>query len=161
SIPSGAALTPATEWKVAGTSVPKVGGRDMVTGAHKYAYDIKRPGMLYGKVLYPPSFGAALRSLDSAAAGMMPGVAVVRDGDSVGVTAADPETAEKALAALKADWEQQPAETSSADVYAHFKRTAQNRPATAGQASYKIAYIAHVPLEPRAAVAEWEGGGLT
>jgi isoquinoline 1-oxidoreductase len=133
----------------------------MVTGAHKYAYDIKRPGMLYGKVLYPPSFGATLQSLDSAAAEMMPSATVVRDGDFVGVTAADPQTAEKALAALKAEWTPKPAETSGTEVYAHFKRTAQNRPSTTGLTSYKIAYIAHVPLEPRAAVAEWTDGKLT
>jgi isoquinoline 1-oxidoreductase len=161
SIPASEALTPATEWKVAGTSVAKVGAREMVTGAHKYAYDIKRPGMLYGKVLYPPSFGATLKSLDSAAAEMMPGVTVVRDGDFVGVTAQDPQSAEKAVAALKADWDTKPADTSSTDMYAHFKQTAQNRPMTTAQASYKIAYIAHVPLEPRAAVAEWAGGELT
>jgi nicotinate dehydrogenase subunit B len=160
-IPTSAALTPVAEWKVAGTSVAKVDGRAFVTGAHKYAYDIKRPGMLYGKVLYPPSYGATLESLDSAGAEMMPSVTVVRDGDFVGVTAADPQTAEKALAGLKATWNQKPAETSSSDVYAHFKRTGQNPPSTTGLTSYRIAYIAHVPLEPRAAVAEWEGGKLT
>jgi len=160
-IPTSAPLTAPTDWKVAGTSVAKVGAREMVTGAHKYAYDVKRPGMLYGKVLYPPSFGATLQSLDSAAAEMMAGVTVVRDGDFVGVIAADPQTADKALTALKAEWTQKPAETSSTDVYAHFKRTAQNRPSTTGLTSYKIAYIAHVPLEPRAAVAEWDNGSLT
>jgi nicotinate dehydrogenase subunit B len=161
-IPTSAALTAASEWKVAGTSIPKVGAREMVTGAHKYAYDIKRPGMQYGKVLYPPSFGATLESLDSAAAEMMSGVTVVHDGDFVGVTAPDPQTAEKALAALKAHWKQIPAPASSADMYAFFKQTAQNRPPAGGNpASYKIAYIAHVPLEPRAAVAEWQGNKLT
>ena len=34
----------------------------------------------------------------------MPGVKVVREGDFVAVAAPDPETAEKALAALKAEW---------------------------------------------------------
>jgi isoquinoline 1-oxidoreductase len=161
-IPTSAALTPASEWKVAGTSIPKVGAREIVTGTHKYAYDIKRPGMQYGKVLYPPSFGATLDSLDSAAAEMMSGVNVVHDGDFVGVTAPDPQTAEKALAALKAQWKQIPAPASSADMYAFFKQTAQNRPAAGGNpTSYKIAYIAHVPLEPRAAVAEWQGNKLT
>src|SRR5262249_35070498 len=80
-IPTSAAHTPSTEWKVAGTSVAKVNGRDIVTGAHKYTYDVKRPGLLYGKVLYPPSFGATLASLDSSEAEKMSGVKVVRDGD--------------------------------------------------------------------------------
>jgi len=161
-IPSTVQLLPAEQWKVAGTSIAKVGGRDIVTGAHKYAYDVKRPGMLYGKVLYPPSYGATLQSLESGAAEMIAGVTVVHDGDFVGVTAPDPQTAEKAVAALKASWKEEPAETSARDVYAHFKRTAENRPpAGAKLATYNIAYIAHVPLEPRAAVAEWEGNKLT
>jgi nicotinate dehydrogenase subunit B len=167
-ITASAALTPATEWKVAGKSVPKVNGRAIVTGAHKYAYDIKRPGMQYGKVLYPPSFGATLASLDNSAAEAMPGVKVVREGDFVGVTAPDPQTAEKALAALKAEWKPVVAETSSRDVYPYFKKTSRDGAADgSGDASkrqltsYTVAYIAHVPLEPRAAVAEWGGDKLT
>jgi isoquinoline 1-oxidoreductase len=161
-IPTSATLTPAIAWKVAGTSVDKVNGREIVTGAHKYTYDIKRPGMLYGKVLYPPSFGATLVSLDSSAAEAMHGVKVVRDGDFVGVTAPDPETADWALAALKAEWKQLKAETSSKDLYPYLKQTAQDAPAANPDlTSYTIAYIAHTPLEPRAAVAEWEGDKLT
>ena len=161
-IPTSAALVPAAEWKVAGTSVPKVNGREIVTGAHQYAYDMQRPGMLYGKVLYPPSFGATLASLDSSTAEAMPGVTVVRDGDFVGVAAPDPQTAEKAVAALKAEWKQLQAETSSRDVYEYFRKTAREAPAPKpGLTTYTVAYIAHAPLEPRAAVAEWNGDKLT
>ena len=161
-IPTSAALMPATEWKVAGTSVPKVNARDIVTGAHKYAYDVKRPGMLYGKVLYPHSFGATLASLDSKAAETIPGVKVVREGDFVGVAAPDPQTAEQALAALKADWKLVTAEASSRDMFDYLRKTAQNTPTpNPSLTTYTIAYIAHTPLEPRAAVAEWEGDELT
>jgi isoquinoline 1-oxidoreductase len=161
SIPSSVAFAPATEWKVAGTSVRKVNGRETVTGAHKYPYDIKRPGMMYGKVLYPPSFGATLVSLDASAAEALPGVKVVREGNFVGVAAADPETAEKAVAALRAEWKPVAAEASSRDVYSYFKKTAQGAPDWKPQQTYTIAYIAHVPLEPRAAVAEWSDDKLT
>jgi nicotinate dehydrogenase subunit B len=161
-IPTSAALTPTAEWKVAGTSVPKVNARDIVTGAHKYTYDLKRPGMLYGKVLHPPSFGATLASLDSKAAEAMPGVKVVHEGDFVGVTAPDPATADKALMALTAEWKPLVAEASSKDVFDYFRKTAQNAPApNLNLTTYTVAYIAHTPLEPRAAVAEWEGGKLT
>ncbi len=47
------ALTPPTEWKIAGTAVPKVGARDVVTGHHQYTSDLTLPGMLFGKVLRP------------------------------------------------------------------------------------------------------------
>jgi nicotinate dehydrogenase subunit B len=151
----------ATEWKVAGTSVPKVNGREIVTGAHKYTYDMKRDGMLWGKVLYPPSFGATLTSLDSAAAEAMPGVKVVHDGDFVGVTAPDPATAEKAVTALKAEWKPLTAEASSKDVFDYFKKNVRDAAENPNLVRYTVAYIAHVPLEPRAAVAEWNDGKLT
>ncbi|HTS26525.1 MAG TPA: molybdopterin cofactor-binding domain-containing protein [Bryobacteraceae bacterium] len=161
-ITASAALTPATEWRVAGTSVPKVDGPAIVTGSHKYAYDVRRPGMQFGRVLYPPSYGATLASLDSSAAEAMPGVKVVREGDFVGVTAPDSLTADKALAALKADWKQLTAETNSRDMFPYFKKTSRDGDASRPElTSYTIAYIAHVPLEPRAAVAEWNDGKLT
>src|SRR5262249_46330186 len=82
-----APLTPASEWKVAGTSVPKVDGRAIVTGTHQYASDIRRPGMLFGKVLRPTSYRAKLVSADTKEAEALPSVKVVREGDFVGVVA--------------------------------------------------------------------------
>jgi nicotinate dehydrogenase subunit B len=160
-ISTSVALVPATEWKIAGTSLPKVNGREIVTGAHKYTYDTRAPEMLYGKVLYPPSFGATLVSLDSAAAEAMPGVKVVRDGDFAGVTAPDSFTAEKAVAALKAEWKPVVAEASSKDVYAYFKKNGRDATDGAGLTAYTVAYIAHVPLEPRSALAQWKDNALT
>jgi isoquinoline 1-oxidoreductase len=161
-IPGTLALTPATEWKVAGTPVAKVGGRDIVTGAHKYTFDMKRPGMMWAKVLYPPQFGATLVSLDSKMAEAIPGVKVVREGDFVGVAAGDQETAADAVAALKAEWKPLTAETSAKDVGAYFRKTARDGgPANSQLTTYNIAYIAHVPLEPRAALAEWQDAQLT
>ena len=160
-IPASVALAPAAEWKIAGTSLPKVNGREIVTGAHRFTYDTKAPGMLYGKVLYPASFGATLLALDSAEAEAMPGVKVVHEGDFVGVTAPDPFTAEKAVAALKADWKAVVAEASSKDVYAYFKKNGRDAADGAGLTAYTVAYIAHVPLEPRSALAQWKDDALT
>jgi len=161
-IPGTLPLTPPTEWKVAGTPVAKVDGHDFVTGAHKYAYDMKLPGMMWAKVLYPPQFGATLVSLDSHAAEALPGVKVVREGDFVGVAAGDPQTAAAAVTALKAEWKPLTAEASAKDVDAYFRKTARDGGSPNQQlTTYRIAYIAHVPLEPRAAVAEWQDGKLT
>ena len=50
--------------------------------------DLRPPGMLYGKVLRPPSFGATLASYDDMReAKAMTGVVLVRDGDFVGAAA--------------------------------------------------------------------------
>jgi isoquinoline 1-oxidoreductase len=178
--------TPIKEWKVAGTSVAKVDGREFVTGAHQYASDIKRPGMLFGKVLRPASFKAKLISADVSAAEAMEGVKVVRDGDFLGVVAPTEHAAERALAAIRADWKEEK-QPSSEELFAYLKsHPAAGRGPGGGRggsggatvskatiekaiaaadhelsASYTIAYIAHSPMEPRAAVAEWSDGATT
>ncbi len=55
--------------------------RQSSPGEHRYTSDMKRPGMLHGKVLRPAAFGATLASVDVKAAEAMPGVTVVRDGE--------------------------------------------------------------------------------
>jgi nicotinate dehydrogenase subunit B len=168
-------LKPASEWNVAGTSLPKVNGRDLVTGKHHYASDIIRPGMLHGRILRPAAFGAQMTSADTSAAEAMTDVTVVRDRDFVGVVAKDSFAAEQALATIKADWKTTP-QPSDAELFEHLKKNAApgGRGSNSGSvadglaaadhqldATYQIAYIAHTPLEPRAAVAEWKGDKLT
>jgi isoquinoline 1-oxidoreductase len=165
-IEEDAAFTAPPRQRVIGTSISKVDGPDFVTGGHRYASDIRRDGMLYGKVLRPPSFGAKLKSVELAAAKAIPGVTVVRDGDLVGVAAPTTWAAEKALDTIRADWETSP-QPSERDLFT-LLRGAENKGGTARstggesrRATYTVAYIAHVPLEPRAAVAEWKGDRLT
>jgi isoquinoline 1-oxidoreductase len=169
-------LTPAQGWKVAGTAVAKIDGRDFVTGRHHYTSDVTRPGMLHGKILRPVAFHAKLASLDSSEAEKMPGVRIVRDGDFVGVAAADEYTAARALAAMRAKWDapQQPSEgelfeylrknSKHEEGAQHVSGSIQRGLATADKTisqTYTVSYIAHVPLEPRAALADWENGKLT
>jgi isoquinoline 1-oxidoreductase len=175
---------PVPQWVVAGTSVPKVDGRAFVTGAHVYASDIKRPDMVFGKILRPPAYRATLVAVQTDRAAAMPGVTVVREGDFVGVTAPTEAAAAQALAALQAEW-RTVAQPADAELYEHLKKHASagggrgfggrgggggNHGSVAAglkeaehrlQATYHIAYIAHVPLEPRAAVAEWTDGKVT
>src|ERR1035441_8170819 len=117
--------------------------------------------MLHAKVLYPPQFGAALISLDASAAEAMPGVKVVHEGNFVAVAAPELDKAAAAVAALKAQWKPVTAEADSGSVYQYFKQTAEDGAAVGNLTAYTIAYIAHVPLEPRAALAEWEGDKVT
>jgi nicotinate dehydrogenase subunit B len=171
-------VTPATQWTVAGKAIPKVDGRAFVTGQHQYTTDLRPAGMLYGKVLRPPSFGATLTSYDDAAAKAMPGVVVIRDGDFVGIAAPTVHEAQAALDAIRAQWKEVP-QISNKELFAYLKQNAtaksddRNRnqkgsveEALAGashrlDATYTVAYIAHAPLEPRAAVAQWTDGKLT
>lgn len=170
------ALTPATEWKVAGTPVPKVDAEAIVTGRHKFPSDIALPGMLYGKVVRPPSFKAKLAGVDGSKAEALPGVKLVRDGDFLGVAAPHPRLAERAAALVAAKWEETP-QPSRAELFGFLKQhaSAGERPESERgsvekalaeaevrlKQTYTVAYIAHCPLETRAAVAEWTGGKLT
>ena len=101
-------IRPGSRWDVAGRPAPKVDGRAMVTGSHRYTSDLARPGLLHGRVLRPPGLEAKLRSVDTAAAGSIPGVIVVRDGEFVGVVAPDPSLAAEAIEAIRVEWDPSP-----------------------------------------------------
>jgi nicotinate dehydrogenase subunit B len=178
-IPPDVAITPVRDWTIAGTSVPKVDGRDFVTGKHQYTTDLKREGMLYGRVVRPSALEAKLVSSDTKSAEAIPGVIVVRDGDFIGVAAPDRQTAIRAEKAIAVHW-QAPGQPGNAELFDYLKKNASAGGGRGGAArpvgsiadgmaaadkklsqTYTVAYIAHVPLEPRAAVAEWADGKLT
>jgi isoquinoline 1-oxidoreductase len=174
--------TPPAEWKIEGASVTKIDGRAIVTGKHKYTPDVNRPGMNHGKVLRPDRLQGKLVSVDLKAAEKLPGVVAVHEGDFVGVAAPSEHQAEQALAQIKAEWKAPP-QISSKELWATLKEGGGEPNQGGGfagggrnqgsidkglaaadhklQATYTIAYIAHAPLEPRSAVAEWQDGKLT
>lgn len=146
---------------------------DVVTGSLRFVSDLRRPEMGYGAVLRPPVPGATLGRVDTAAARELSGVTVVEDGGWVGVVATDLPTARRALAAVEAEWDL-PAPGPD-DLEAHLR--SHTRPASGWEraveeqvgdvdaaraaapvqtaATYTTTYLAHVPLETRAALAEW------
>ena len=181
-LPEGVAVTPAADWKVLGTPHYRLDGRDFVTGAHRFPSDVQRPGMLYGSVLRPPSYGATLVEADLSEAQKMPRVTAVRDGSFVGCAAPDSLTARKALAAIAAARWRQPEHPPSRVLFEHLKQHAvrgdqgNRRPRVQAKGSldqglakavrreraeYHVSYIQHAPMEQRAAVAEWQEGRLT
>jgi CO/xanthine dehydrogenase Mo-binding subunit len=171
-IPPDVTVTSVKEWKVLGTPVPRPNRRDIVTGVHKYPSDIVRTGMLYGKVLRPPSYGAKLTSADLSPAKAMKGVVTVRDEQFVGVAAPTSFLAEKAIAVIAktAQWESSP-QIGSNDLFNHLKQHAAvpanpfadelTQAKQVLRQTYHAAYVQHSPLEPRAAVAEWSDEKLT
>ncbi len=173
-IPLGVTLTPVSEWRVLGSPTPRPSARDLVTGAHRFPSDWVRPGMLRGKILRPPAYGAKLLSIDLGPARAMKDVVVVREGEFVGVAATTAYRARKALEAiaLTAEWETAP-HPSSAVLFDYLREQAEggvpSNPFSAQVANatqhlrqtYRINYVQHAPLEPRAALAEWTGDTLT
>jgi nicotinate dehydrogenase subunit B len=179
-LPEADPITPPSEWTVAGQPLPKVNARDVVTGKHQYTTDLRPDHLLYAKILRPPSFGATLTSCDAKAAAAMPDVTVVVDGNFVGVAADSEARAERALAAIHAEWKEPPQRVSDREIFAYLKQNASSESDARGEkqekgsisqgladaahkleTSYTVAYIAHAPLEPRAAVAEWRDDKMT
>jgi len=175
----------AKDWKVAGKTVRKVDGALYITGRHKYVSDMHVPGMQYAKVLRAPSYNAKLVSVDDSKAKAVAGVTVLRDGDFIGVVAPDAESATKALQLIDANWQEETGQPSTANIFDYLVknvggdgggggeggggRRGEQGDVKAGMAqgdfrhaqTYHVNYIAHVPLEPRAALAEWTDGNLT
>lgn len=175
-IPGDVTFTPVDEWEVLGTSPPRINIRDIVTGAHRYASDIVRPNMLHGKVLRPPSYGATLEDISTVEADAIEGVTVVRDGNLVGCVAPSVFTATQGIEALanSATWKTVP-QPGNAELWDHLREHASEG-RSSGDASlddalasadktfsaeYHTAYIQHAPMEPGAAVAEWQDDRLT
>jgi len=180
-VPADAPVTPATSWRrVAGKPARAIAGADAVTGRKLFPSDLRLPGMLHGLVLHPPAAGATLQRADTAAAAAIDGVIVVADREFVGVTASDPRTARAALAAVEAQWDELPG-PGPAELEDYLRAHPVEREGRFGvtreeagdldqalaaapvrlAATYRAAYVAHVPLEPRAALARWEGSELT
>ena len=179
-VPASSPVTPAARWHSAGRLAPAIGGLDVVTGTKAFPGDLWLPGMLHGCVLRPPAAGAELRAADTSAAERLPGVRVVRDGDLIGVVAATEHAAGAALAAVRADW-QVPGGPDAASLASYLRSHPVSGEGWSGgaheesgdvtaalaasarrvEATFETAYVAHAPLEPRAALARWDGDRVT
>ena len=182
-IPSDVEITRVAEWRVLGTSAKKVDGDRMVTGQHRFPSDTKRPNMLYGAVLRPPSYGASLESVDLGPARKMAGVIAIRETDFTGCAAPTSWRARKAVEAIAetARWKTSD-HPSSETLSSYLKQHAVTEGSgsrgprvreegsvddalasakTVLRASFDVPYIQHAPMEPRAAVAEWANDKLT
>jgi len=152
-----------------------------VTGAKQFPSDVTVPGMRHGRVLHPPAYGARLVRCDTSAARSVADAEVIESDGFVGVVALTRGIADDALQAIVAEWdvpdgpadadleaylrahpaEQQEGRGGAVDHVAGDVDDARQGAATVVSATYTTAYIAHVPMELRVAVAAPDGEGLT
>ncbi|MBW1780437.1 MAG: xanthine dehydrogenase family protein molybdopterin-binding subunit [Deltaproteobacteria bacterium] len=119
-----------------GKSVPRSIEADKVTGKAVYIDDLKRPGMLYGKICYSSHAHARIKSIDTSRAEKLQGVRAVLTGQDIpdvrvgflkdqtvlkkdvvrqfrdevaAVAAISPEIAEEAVSLIKVEYEKLPA----------------------------------------------------
>jgi nicotinate dehydrogenase subunit B len=161
------------EHVVVGTSLERVDIPNKVTGKPSFVQDMQPPGLLHGRISRPPGPKATLKAIDLKEVEQMPGVvAVVRDGNFLGVVARREEQAiraERRLARI-AQWNNGP-ELPANDPRHLLTLQAQAEsevinakgdPSTAGakqfSAEYTKPYLAHASLAPSCALAQWGSG---
>jgi len=110
-----------------GKRTSRVDSPDKVSGQARYTYDVKRPGMLFGKMVRSPYAHCKVVSIDISAAEKMPGVKAIEivqkqgstihwAGDEVvAVAAVDENTADDAVRAIKVKYQQLPHMVSDAE----------------------------------------------
>ena len=162
------------DYQVVGTSVPRLDLPGQLGPQPGYTHDLTLPGMLYGRVVRPPSRGAVLHEVPDLT---LPEVlAVVRDGSFLGVVAGREEVALRAADLLRADakWQEQatlpdegdlPAFLTSAPakttVLAESGWPPSGPAARSHRASYHRPYLAHASMGPSSATAIFQTGGVS
>ncbi|MGO8040616.1 molybdopterin cofactor-binding domain-containing protein [Rhizobium leguminosarum] len=185
SIDSNAALKPASDYKLVGSSRPRVDIPEKATGRWTYVHDVRVPGMLHGRVIRPPyagfdhgeHVGNSLISIDETSVAHIDGlVGVVAIGDFVGVVATREEIAIEASGSLKVVW-RAPPEWPDLNMPEKALRANPSTPrkladrgnvdmALAGSAqpmnrTYVWPYQMHGSIGPSCAVADYNDAGLT
>jgi nicotinate dehydrogenase subunit B len=165
-----------SQFKIMNRRIQRVDIPAKVTGGAAYVQDMRPDGMVHGRIVRPPSYGATLVSVDADAVAALPGVLkVVRDGSFLGVIA---EREFQAIAAMRtlaatARW-QETAKLPDAAVLSAFLTglpsqditVLDQRQSSAGgakplSATYSRPYLSHGSIGPSCAVAQLENDALT
>ena len=154
---------PSSEYRLIGTSTPRIDARSIVTGAAKYALDVDVSGAVPTVVIRPPTLKGKVKSYDASAALKMPGVVAVTELPSgVAVSAKTFDQALKARSAVDVTWGSGTVDgVSDADIVARL--TAAIPPMTPAptqrvDATFEFAFVNHAPMEVGSAVADVRSG---
>lgn len=158
-----------------GTSRKHVDAYDKVTGRAIYSGDIRVPGMMYARIVRPPSLGAKLTSIDTSGAEAIEGTEIVRDGDFVAVLNASQDLVDVALAKVDAEYEEEKPEVDDESIYKYVIDNAdssreleskgdlakgEKKSAQVFETEYHDPYLAHAPIENHTATAWFEDDRL-
>jgi len=178
-------LKPASRYTIVGRDTGRVDIPAKVRAEAVYVHDVRVPGMLHGRVVRPPYpgrdggafVGASLLAVEHDSIAHLPGiVAVVVEGDFIGVVAEREEQAQRAMRALKVTWKPVPPLAPMDDLEARLRaipatRRELLREGDAGQAleraaavlerTYVWPYHLHASIGPSCAVADYRPDGLT
>lgn len=171
-VPASPSLKDPKNWKLIGTSPARFDIPAKVNGSQVYAADIRLPGMLHASILQSPVFGGFLKRYDDAAAKKMPGVRhIVSSEEWIAVVADNWWQANRALKAIKAEWENGvKGNISSASIMAYMREGLEAKEAPIArkdgdarsalasahkvlEAEYTTGFVNHCTMEPQTATA--------
>lgn len=165
-----------TKFKYVGKSYNHADGKLKVTGAAKYTGDYKLPGMLFARILRPPSHGAKLTSVDTSAAEKIAGTKVIHEGDFVAVLNENRDLADQAIVKIKAEYSFNEMPVNDKTIFDYMLKADSkvnvlktNGDIEAGrklsdktfESRFDDPYLAHAPIETHSALAQLEGDKMT
>ena len=180
-------LKTAAEFRYIGKGVPSVDLKDICTGHGTYGFDARVPGMVYASIERPPVLGGKLKSFDDSAAKQVAGVSqtIVLEGaqppygfkalGGVAVIAGNTWAASEGRKKLKVEWESGPHAVFTSEAFKKTLLDTVNQPqqvvrsvgdvdaafgsaAKIVEANYYTPLLAHAPMEPPAALADYREG---
>ena len=160
------------ELRITGTSAPRLDLPDKVAGRARFIHDMRPPGLLFGRVVRPPSPGSQLIEVDTSTVNGL-GVRVVRDGSFLGVVGADEAVVCRAVEALSsaARWDAWDSLPDENDLSSYLRAgphettpvvedtTAARPDGRTLRATYSRPFIAHASMAPSCGIAWWQTDG--
>lgn len=161
------------DYTVVGQPIPRVDVTDKVMGKQIYGIDVEVEGMVYGKILRPPTIDALLVSVDFTEALAAPGIVDsvhIPEKNFAAIVGERKDDVERAIKLVQAEWNELESDTTSENIYDRLKETAREPISldeeghdadplgdleAAGVSetfTYKLPYLSHSPIEPKSAV---------
>jgi isoquinoline 1-oxidoreductase subunit beta len=181
------AFKAAAEYRYIGKPVPIIDLSDLVTGAGAFGQDARMPGMVYASIERAPVFGGTLKSCDDSEARKVSGVSQTvtippykppygfQALGGVAVIANNTWAAMQGRKKLKVEWNKSEHDTHDSVAYRKLLEETVRKPGKVErnegdvdkefasapkilEAAYYAPQLAHAPMEPPAAVAEFKDG---
>jgi nicotinate dehydrogenase subunit B len=165
-----------TKFTFVGKPYYRVDSHLKVTGQAKYTGDYKLPGMVFARILRPPSHGAKMTSVDVSGAESVKEVSVVRDGDFIAVISDYRDKVDEAIVKIKAEYSFDEMKVNDKTIFEWMKKAESSASVarTAGdldagrqqsetifESEFHDCYLAHAPIETHSALANFEGDKVT
>ncbi len=147
-----------------------------VTGKALYAGDMKLPGMVYARILRPPSHGATLVTADVSGAEQVAGTRVVREGDFIAVVNENRDRADEAIVKIKAEYSFDEMNVNDKTIFEWMLKAdsrvnvvrsegdieaGRRQSVRVIESEFHDSYVAHAAIETHTALATFEGGKMT